>query len=109
MNYSVGCLGGKKNAEKNADCGSQGNKVSEKKKDSFGNLVTEHSHCTLLKKLAKSYLCPENMTEAELKSDWLSFWQLKFSRQCGIKTTEYVLLTAFTEVHNECPKQGSMK
>lgn len=59
----------KKNAKRNADCGSQGNKVSEKNKDSFGNLVTEHSHCTLVKKLAKSYLCPENMTEAELKSD----------------------------------------
>lgn len=58
-----------KNAKRNVDCGSQGNEVSEKNKDSLGNVVTEHWCCILVNNLAKSYLCPDNMTEAELKRD----------------------------------------
>lgn len=70
MNYFAGCLERKKkqNVKRNVDYGSQAHKISEKNKDSLGNLATDHSHCILAKNLAKFYLCPENMTEAEFKS-----------------------------------------
>lgn len=75
-------------AESNADSGCLNHKVSERNKDPISNRARDHSCDVLVKNLTGLGLSPENLHEAELKSDGLIYMVEGFSRQ-------YITFVAF--------------
>lgn len=96
-------------ANKNADSEVTVHKASYRNKNSAGNWTREHSCYILAKNKAVLCLCPDSLSEAELKSNGLICLAEEISLQHSTEPVAWLLPIALVQINDEREqKNGEM-